>query len=287
MSFERRIIELTFTKGVGTFAESKTDRLTVSGLRVQCNIINVGGIQMGQAQLRIYGLTLSQMNDLSALNGGFMVQRKIGLQIKAGVANAMNLVFDGQITLGRIDLNSVPDSTLVVVAQAGILQALQVATPTSYPAGTDHLTVMKNLATQMGLSFEGNGTPIPLSKPYYPGTLRDQAMRCADAAGVNWTIINGTLIVWPRYGVRASGANGVPVVSPDTGMVGYPSYSDIGIAITTLFNPFIRLGQLVTVKSSLPFANGSWGAFYIHHELESEIPGAKWFTHFDGQPYVQ
>jgi len=286
MSFARRIISLTFTKGVGTFAESGTNQLTVSGLRVQCNIINVGGVTMGEAQLRIYGLTKQSMIDLSALNGGFMVQRMVELEIRAGDdIDGLELVFDGQIRIGQIDLNNAPDSALIVLAYGGIMQALQVATATSYPMGTDHITVMKDLAARMGLGFESTGFPISLATPYYPGTLRDQTMRCADAAGVNWTIDSGMLIVWPRLGVR-TGTGAVPLVSPDTGMVGYPAYSEIGIAVKTMFNPRIRLGALVTVASSLPFANGTWGAFFIRHELESETPSGKWFTSFDGQPYI-
>jgi hypothetical protein len=85
-------------------------------------------------------------------------------------------------------------------------------------------------------------------------------------------------------GVRNGGT--VPLISPATGLVGYPTYSDMGITIKTLFNPFIRLAQLVTVESSLAFANGSWGAYYVRHELESQTPNGKWFTHFTGAPYI-
>ena len=293
MAFIDRVLQLQFTTANGVFASSKTNQITFSGLRVQCNIVGVGGIQLGEAQLRIYGLTLGQMNDLSALNRYFLVQKQIELQISASdETGALNLIFDGQVMVSQIDLNQQPDSALIVVAQAGALQALQIADATSYPTNTDHFTVLANLATKMGLQFEPNGTPIPLSKPYFPGSLRDQVIRCADAADVNWTVDLGTLIVWPRYGTR-SGLTGkpysglVPLISPETGMVGYPSYSSMGgIAVKTIFNPFLRIGTKVTVQSSLSFANGTWGAFYIHHELESQMPGGKWFTSFDGAPYV-
>ena len=284
MSFVKRVIELTFTKGVGTFTESGKNTLTLSGLRVQCNIINVNGPGMGQAQLRVFGLTKARLNDLSALNQGFMVQRKINLQIRAGdTTDGMNLIFDGQITVGQIDLNSQPDSALVIVAMAGMLQAAQSAPSTSYPGSTTHFTVLKSLAEQMGMAFEPNGDAVALRTPYFAGTLRDQVMRCADAANANWMIENNTLVVWPRFGNRKGT---VPTISPDTGMVGYPSYSEIGISIKTIFNPFIRNGGLVTVKSSLDFANGSWATFYVKHDLESETPNGKWFTQFDGLPYI-
>lgn len=291
MAFIERVIQLTFTKAVGTFSEGK-NTVTYAGLRVLCDIIAVGGIQFGQAQLKVYGLTLSIMQELSALNQGFLVQKQIELQISASdEAGKLNLIFDGQVMLSQIDLNSQPDSALIIIAQAGVLQAQQIANPTSYLADTDHFVVMKYLAGQMGLQCELNGTPLPLSKPYFPGSFRDQVIRCADAVGVNWTIDLGYLIVWPRFGTRSGLAGApysgkVPLVSPETGMVGYPSYSASGgIAVKTIFNPILRIGTKVTVASQLSFANGTWATYNMKHALDSQTPGGRWFTTFDGYPF--
>jgi hypothetical protein len=285
MAFIERVIQLTFTRGAGVFASSGKNQMTVSGLRVLCSIANTAGIALGQAQLRIYGLELAQMNELSALNSYFMVQELIELEIRASdETGALNLIFDGQVMLSQIDLNSQPDSALVVVAQAGALQALQIVPPTSYPGTVDHLTILKDLASKMGLAFEPNGTPVSLSSPYFPGSLRDQAIRCADAANINLMIDLKTLIVWPKYGSRAGQ---VPLISPSTGLVGYPGYSGFsGITVKSIFNPFIRMGAKFKVQSQLKFANATWTAYNVHHDLESQVPGGKWFTSCDGAPNV-
>ena len=282
MSFVRRKIELTFQIGEGTFGETNFNTVTVSGLRVKSVITKAGGASMGEAQLRVYGLTLSLMNQLSALNRANMVIRRNRLIIAAGDDEAgMSTVFDGQIALGQIDMSGMPDSALVVIAYAGLLDAVQPVAPASYPATVDAAVVMANLAKQMGYSFENNGVSVILATPYFQGTARDQAMRCADAANINWVIDNGVLAIWPKYGTRGGT---VPLISPDTGMVGYPSYSEVGISVTTLFNPFINYGETVEVKSSLEFANGRWNVFNISHELESELPDGIWFTKFTGSP---
>ena len=81
----------------------------------------------------------------------------------------------------------------------------------------------------------------------------------------------------------------------DTGMVGYPSYSSgtfQGLAVTTIFNPLLRIAGLVEIQSGLSLASGAdmnwssgiWNVFDICHVLESETPGGKWFTQFNAFP---
>ena len=65
--FTHKKIDLTFTKGRGTFAEGGKNTVKLSGLRVSANIVRSGGSSQGSADLRIYGMTLSKMNDLSTL----------------------------------------------------------------------------------------------------------------------------------------------------------------------------------------------------------------------------
>jgi hypothetical protein len=207
----------------------------------------------------------------------------VRIDISAGdKGSPLNLIFSGGVTSSQIDLNSAPDSALVIIAQAGLLQLAMDAKPISYKAQTTHLDALKDLADKMGLQFEGNGTPKKLLTQYLFGSYRDQAIRICDAAGCSFVIENDVLAVWDRFGYRAN--TSIPVISPDTGMVGYPSYSEIGIALKTLFNPFLRIGGRIEVRSTLNFANGIWAAYYIKHELDTETVNGKWFTEFNAMP---
>src|SRR5665648_993786 len=121
MAFAERLIDLTFTKAAGLFAQSQTNIIQLSGLRVQCSINNFSGVTSCEAQLRILGMTEAHLIDLAAPNSAFMAQRAIKLEIRAGVAGAMDLIFSGAIATGQIDLNNQPDSALVIIAQSGLL----------------------------------------------------------------------------------------------------------------------------------------------------------------------
>ena len=282
MAFIERAITITFIKANGTFVSTGTNVYVVSGMRIQCDISNFIGVTKCQANVRIFGLTHAHMIELSNMNSAFMVQRNIKMDISAGVAGAMNLIFTGDVVIGQIDLNNAPESALVILGQSGQLLSVMPAQVNSWPTSIDHFTILKKLASLAGLAFSPNGSPITLTTPYLYGSVRDQIIRVCDQVMVNFTIMNDTLYVWDRYGVVTGN---VPLISATTGMVGYPTYSDLGITVRTLFNAALRVGQLVTVNSTMDFANGSWQTYTMSHELESQTPNGKWFTSFQGMPY--
>jgi hypothetical protein len=290
MSFIQREIELVFTLGSGTFADSGTNTVTLKGLRIQCQITSVVGPGMGRAHLRVHGLTLSLLNDLCSIVpvvGGVPKVVYNQLTINAGDSESgMTRVFQGNTTLSSsIDMNSSPDSVLEVNSAVGSFQAVQSIEPTSYPGSASAPQIMGALAslTPEPLVLEANTVATVFQTPYFPGSRRDQMMRCAEAGGFNWTIENGTLALWARDGYRIKP---VPTISPETGMVGYPSNIGIGAQVKTLFNPNILCGGRVNVQSSLRFATGNLLSYHISHQLDSRTPGGRWFTTFRAYPTV-
>ena len=283
----KRKINVKFSLGTGSFGEDGSTEVTISGLRVQAYIAQSGGASMGEAQLRIYGLTPSQMNQLSALNQAFTVIRNNTVTITAGDdVNGMAVVFQGLISMAQIDMNEAPASALNILAYTAMLHALKPAPASSYKGKVDAVTILQDLATYMGLGQVENtwGLSVMLSTPNYPGTAFDQAKAVVEHADIMWNGCDGNVLaIWPKGKARKKQAE---LISPETGMVGYPGYDNQygGIAIKTLFNPRLIIGGPVTVKSSLPVANGNWYAFDINHELESETPGGQWFSMFRGAP---
>jgi len=286
MTFTRRKIDLTFQLGQGAFGDSSFNTVKVSGLRVQANIVNAGGASMGQAQVRVFGLQLSLMNQLAQVlrtNDGSIQTRFNNLQVEAGDdITGMSIIFQGQITLAPIDMNSSPDTSLVVMAHAGYFEAVKLANPMSFQGSADAAIIMQSLATKNGYSFQNSDVSVMLSTPYLYGSPRQQMEQCARAANINWTIDNGTLAIWPKNGFRGGA---IPVVSAETGMVGYPTNWNLGVAAKTIFNPQLQIGGLCQMQSILPFANGQFTLFDISHDLESEMPNGQWFTEFHGSPF--
>ena len=137
---------------------------------------------------------------------------------------------------------------------------------------------MAGLATQLGLQFENNGVQGVISDPYLHGTIRDQIADLAAHIPCNYVIEADKVAIWPLNGVRGGA---VPIIAPDTGMVGYPLRTQNGFSVTTLFNASINFGGAIQVESAITQANGQWAVFSLTHDLEAEVPGGKWFTTID------
>lgn len=282
MSFVHRRIDLQFSLGTGTFGDSGATVVTLSGLRASAEITQAGGTSMGKLTLRVHGMTESMMNQLSALTTQVMMLRKNTILVSAGDdVSGMAATFTGQISEAWVDANASPSVAFHVTALAGLLQAVQPVPPTSFPGHADCATIMSGLAVQAGLAFENNGVSVQLATPYFPGSLREQMQRCADAANVNWLIDNATLAIWPRGGSRGGA---IPVISAATGMVNYPQFNGTGIAVATIFTPTLKFGQTIQVQSELTVACGNWFVCGLSHHIESETPGGAWFTQIQGAP---
>src|SRR6185437_12971952 len=280
-SFVQRDMSVTFTltpkagNSNPTF-DGQNNQVTVSGLRTSAHIVKAGGASMGDLQLRIYGLPLAMMNQLSTLGQVLGTQPKSLVAVSAGDAvNGMTVVFTGSIYAAWADFNGAPDVMFNVSAYTGLAAAVSPCPPGSYVGSVSAATILQNLAGQLGVAFENNGVSVQLSNPYFPGTAFQQIQSCANAAGIEWVLDDTTLAIWPG-GSSRSGT--VPLITPDTGMVGYPTFDQQGIVLSTLFNPAIALGGQVKVQSSLTPACGTWIVRTLMHDLEAEMPGGKWFT---------
>lgn len=282
MAFTRRRIDLEFQLGQGSFGKQGFDTVRVSGLRVTATVVRSGGAQMSELQMRVFGLPKDVMNQLTLLN--ILRQydaRRNTVTMSAGETGAMAICFIGNIVEAWADISQ-PEAAMYVRAASGYLDLLQPIAPTSYKGAVDAAFILSGLAARMNppLTIENSGVSVQLSNPYYPGTLLDQIRSVAQAGNFNCVIddVNQRLAIWPADGARGSQRT---VIGPTSGMVGYPTYTQSGIQLTTLYNPAIAFGTEIQVESQLLPASGGWTVAQVAHDLESEMPGGKWFTRLE------
>ena len=284
MSFTRKRIDLTITLGEGELGDTGANAVTLTGLRVQSLITIPGGESMAGAQVRAYGLPLSMMNQLTTIGPINTAYRNNKLLMAVGDdENGMHIMYSGTIGEAHADFQGMPDVAFNVLGWAGLYDSVKPVGALSYVGSVGAATIMQELANKMGLTFENNGVQVQLSNPYFPGTALAQVRACARAADINYLIDRDTLAIWPRAGARATTGD-IPLISPETGMRGYPMFSSKGITVVTEFNPNIKFGIPVKVKSSLEAANGLWTISDLSHALESESPDGAWFTQFTAYP---
>lgn len=273
MTFAKRKINLTFTSADGT-------TVNLAGLRCAAVITNPGGnTAFGQLQLRVYGMTLEQMNQYSSTGSNMVAVQDQSVTVFAGdEMGVMNEVFSGTLISSFIDLSHMPEVCFTCAAVAGYYNKAAPAAANTYPGAQNAEDIISALVGLMGkpwaFSNPKNAHAV-LQNQYLSGSLIDQIQQVARAASFPMAIENNTITIWPNDGTRD---DVVINLSAATGLVGYPSYWEAGFVVKSEFNPIITTGRTINLVSGLPKANGSFPVQFVTHEISTLTPDGPWFT---------
>ena len=260
--------------------------ITLQGLRAFAHIENAGGAMMGTLRAQIFGVTETDMNTLTSTlwdnllvspSGSAFAFNKI--QVFAIDGTQETLVYNGDVLNCWGVYSSMPETYLYLEAQVGYAALVQPSAPLSIASDTTIATVMQQIATAMGYQFENNGVTGTVAKgSYFGNTLMEQARSLMQAYKF-WMYLDSTspntLAIAP-YGVARSAT--APLISPQTGLKGYPVFNSTGVNFETLFNPALTFGGPIQMQSSIPKANGTWVVVSMAHQLSSQMPGGPWDT---------
>ena len=216
MSFTEKRLAYTFS------LEGGGSRINIAGLRSSCRISVAGAPTAGgMASIAIYGMSLSQMNSLTIMStkqfGGV---KRNEISIFTGDAHGMSLIYKGNVFAAWADARAMPQVCFRIEATVQSYIDVQSVKPTGIKRSGDVAQIFEGLAKQGGFSFENNGVKTKLSNPYLSGSLGTQLRELAEHAGRQWVIDKGVLAIWPTGKSRKGGS---PLISPRSGMVGYPT----------------------------------------------------------------
>jgi hypothetical protein len=296
-SFVQRAITVSLTLATGSFANTGSNTVTLSGLRVACSISKAAYPSFDKAEIRVYGVPQAIMNQVSTLGIALPAARPNynTVVLQAGDAtNGLSTVFQGYIANAWADYNATPETFLNIVCWVGVQGAMNPTKPLSFTGQTDVATVMAGIAASLGYAFENGGVQTQISNVYLPGTAMDQAHALARMAGINLYFDSAgattTLCIWPKNLTRANQL--IPLISAASGLIGYPAYRDQAMQFRCIFNPNIRIGGQIQMQSSVgnpggtgapeTQAGGPNGYWYVIgpliYDLSAQIPDGPFFT---------
>lgn len=281
MAFSKKRIDVEFELANGQF-EGGGNTYTATGLRTSVSVDVVGGNQVNNLRLAIFGLPLQVMNQLSNVGPRFLQAQKNRITVMAGDdTTGMQIVFKGDIFSAMVDATAMPHAAFLVEAITGYFGKIESANPTSIRGSAQVSGMMEQIANGLGMAFEGNGVTKRLSNPYYYGSLVRQAQQIARDAGILWIMDRGTLAITnpgePRKG-------DTPLISAGTGMISYPLFNQQFIILKSYFNPAVQFMGSIEVKSDITPANGRWTVKKLSYQLESEMPKGRWHMDIVGFP---
>ena len=279
-----RFIITLANQGASFSSDSQVNTITLEGLRASVYIDNAGGAMMGTLRAQVFGVTANDMNTLTSTLWDNLVVSASGssftfnqIQVIAIDGTQETLVYNGDILNCWGVYSSMPEVYLYIEAQIGYAALVQPAPPLSIAADTDVATVMQQIVSAMGYQFENNGVDSTVTKgSYWGNTLMEQARSLMQAYKF-WMYLDSTnpnTIAIAPYGVARNTA--APLISAQTGLIGYPVFNSTGVNFETLFNPALTFGGPLQMVSSIPKANGTWIAVSLSHHLSSQTPNGPW-----------
>lgn len=284
MSFTAKQLRVTLIlAGANTvFPGTNSNTLIVDRLRVSAQIQAVARLAT-QCELRIFGMRQQDMSALTVVwaNPPIVLDHIVIVEANnTGRDDGWVQVFKGTIVEAQPDYRSQPDVSFSILAVTGYFVKVNPVPPTSYPEQADIGAIASDIVGRMGppwtLTVVDAANDVVLSNSYFSGTLWDQLAQACQAANCDFYVQGDEILITPNGLPRDS----IPsvVLSPESGLVGYPMFERSGLNVSAEFDPAFQCGSALDIQSSVPNATGRWFPYSMFHELESEMPGGRWFT---------
>ena len=219
---------------------------TSEGLRfkfhIEANDIETPNV----ARIRIYNLSDSTMRHT--------LDEFQQVKLSAGYGDYSSEIFSGTIKQFRRGKERNVDSYLDISASDGDEPYLFAISNGSIPAGTTAAAQLKMHSEAMGLPLDPNAAfymsdqnASNLRGKVFFGLTRTLMSDLADTHNVRWSIQNGVLTLIPLRGYLPGD---IIEINSLTGMIGSPEATDQGIELTTLLNPYIRVGHAIRLNNA-------------------------------------
>lgn len=270
-SFTKKTIAITVTvSGM---------RKRIEGLACKCRVSKLGLPDKNKASVSVWGLSLDDMAAMTTLSfGPLRYASRNHMVIEAGErGGALSRVFSGNIMSAWADFNGAPDVEMKFEAMTGGYAALIAQSPVAASGTAKAAELCGQFARECGLSFVNQGVDVSVDNSVYSGSPLEKAQAVAKQVGADLIIDDDRMTLLPRGETLKGGS--VAVLSPETGMIGYPTFTNNGITVKSFFNPSAQRGGQVKISSIVPRASGTWRITRVDHDLSAYDPrGGPWET---------
>lgn len=271
MTYKKRSLKFEFKLKEGKFDEQGNDTLTIDNIKAEVEIGAYGGVSGTNLEARVFGLSLDLMSSLSYK----------GIQLNGAQQNMMkvwadgNPIFFGSITNCFADMNQMPDAPLIISAFATGFDQSIATPPFSAKGSVDAAEIITSIAKSIGFTVVNSGVAYPLSNPYFDGNPIEQMIKVAKACGFNIDARLGVIFIWPQTGAVDDVK---PLVSKETGLMGYPVFNNYGVNFQSIFSSLFVLGRRIQLNTELKNASGVYTIVAAKHHLSTWTEGGPWTT---------
>ena len=283
LSYTIKRLRVDVTLGEGTF-DGANNTKSFADLEMTVSIEKPGAPDKNSAKVTITGMALDDMRQMTMLAFKPLQRQKNLIAIYAGDdENGMNMCFAGEITTASADFSGAPTIKMSIEAAAGAYPALKASSPVAVKGQQTAAELIEMFAKEAGYAFQNKGVTSSVKNAVFNGDPVTKAQAVARQVGAELLIDDNTFVLLPWD--KGRNGDNAGKMSPDAGMLGYPSFGADGISVKCLYNPALELGGLIEVTSVVPGASGTWKITKLTHNLAANSRNAgNWFSEVEASP---
>lgn len=279
--FSIKTIRIAIQLRQGTF-DGDSNTVTIEGLPTVVSITKQGGEAKNKCSVAIKNIKQETVKQLTTLAFKRLETYKNVLQVSAGSRGAnLPVIFVGEINsaVPFIDDRS-GELELRIEALSGYYPNLIPTPPTSVQGAVTIDKLMAQFASEASYQYENKGITGSVANCVFIGSPITKAQTLARQVDIDLLIDDGKMTIQP---LQAPKEGESPLLSKDTGLLGYPSFSNEGIVCKSIFNENFKVGGYFKLESVLPYASGEWQIVKVEHKLSAyEVSGGDWLTTVTG-----
>lgn len=277
---------ISFPEQHGSDSSLLTSQKVLDGLNIGFHVRIVSDMGVpAEANIDIYNLNRDDLQFLTTSAANWMAKKTL-IQLYAGYDDDVEMIFGGQIMTAPPE--GYPDLALHIKCLSGLEWM------------TQHIDVQKaNIKLGDLIDYTSSVTGFPVNIPAklrrsneflnkkidefsYSGSVYNLLDKIQNMLGgfsiggksLFLSTYNDNTFVWNPEG-ESEGQT--LYISKESGMVGVPAITDIGVNIKMLLNTKIRTGNIIYLHSDrVPDANGRYYVTEITHD--GELRGTSWYT---------
>jgi len=279
--FSQKTLRVEIQKEDGMFYEG-INAFSFKGLPIEVGL-NVVTVPSGiNAKIKLYGVSKSKLDMITTLKwrDGFITKKAIRIYANDGMGEFV--LFEGNIMNASPVYDNAPEIYIEIDAIAGAFFNMKSEVPPSSLQGlVPAPAIFKKICIDYGIECVVNGLesdyPQADSPVYDESGLGNRITQASKDYNVYSVIYNNRVEIYPKYQ-----SNQKTWLLTPTNYIGYPSFTNTGLKISTdtLFN--VKLADKFTIKGSeVTPANDTWFVINVRYNLSTKI-GGNWFITIEG-----
>lgn len=258
----------------------------IEGLNVRFSVQKFRGQVQGKARISICNLATSDIEYLTTYMSPWVeIQKRKKIQLFAGYEDNLGLLFSGDILKALPTMP--PDIWLDCEALGGYYNNLITASFTLQ--GPITLSeVCSVVAQKLGVPFINEASESVSNHSIdgfcHTGGLTNAIKKINDL-GICCVWVEDEILHMADNEPKQPENKGVRLLTEQSGMIGLPEPGPVGLDVTMLLDPSIKLGDPIEVRSTrMPSINGVYYPYSLEHT--GELRGNAWYTKLKCQRFI-